>query len=84
MSKSSASFEPPFNSSTNLAIASRSSVSSRESCLSVSLPAGKIRDALNLHDHPENLGHRVYLYGDIVESYFGIAGVKNVSDFTLK
>ena len=84
LSKSSASFEPPFTSSTNLAIASRSSVVAKESCLSVSLPAGKIRDALNLHDHPENLGRRVYLYGDIVESYFGIAGVKNVSDFTLK
>ena len=84
LSRSSISFKPPFASETNIAIAARSSVVSKESCLSVSLPAGKIRDALNLCDHPENLGRRVVLRGDIVESYFGITGVKNLSDFIMK
>lgn len=84
LTRSSISFTPPFTSSTNLAIASRASADSKESCLSVSLPAGDIRDALNLVDHPENLGRRVYLNGDLVESYFGLTGIKNVSDFILK
>lgn len=84
LSQSSMSFSPPFESATNLAIAARSSVSDKSSCLAVSLPAGDVRDRLSLVAHPENVGRRVYLNGDIVESYFGLTGIKNVSDFILK
>lgn len=84
LGKSSISFSPPFASRTNIAISARSTASGREACLSVSLPSGDVRDALNLVDHPENLGRRIYLNGDIVESYFGLTGIKNVSDYVLK
>lgn len=84
LTSSSISFSPPFSSQTNMAVAARSSTDSKASCLSVALPAGKVRDALNLVSNPGNLGRRVYLKGDIVESYFGIAGIKNVSDYSLK
>ena len=84
LSRTSVSFSPPFSSGSNLAVASRSSVSSRESCIAVSVPAGDIRDVLSLAEHPENIGRRVYLKGDIVESYFGLVGVKNVTDCVLK
>ena len=84
LTKTSVSFSPPFNSDTNLAIAPRSSAGSKESCISVSLPAGEIREELNLVDHPGNIGRRVYLNGDIVESYYGLVGIKNVSDCVLK
>lgn len=83
MTSSSISFDEPFSSNTNIAIAGRTTVSDKESCLSVSLPKGSIRDALNLSDNPENLKKKVYLKGDIVESYFGIPGVKNISDYVL-
>ena len=83
LTSSSISFSTPFSSATNLAIAARSSASSKESCMSVSLPSGKIRDALNLVDRPQLLGRQVCLKGDIVESYFGIPGLKNVSDYTI-
>lgn len=84
LTRNSMSFSAPFESETNLVIAARSSVSDKASCLSVELPSGTVRDALNLRAHPGHIGHRIYLYGDIVESYFGIAGIKGVSDFILE
>ncbi|MGM9738624.1 MAG: DUF6359 domain-containing protein [Candidatus Cryptobacteroides sp.] len=84
LTSSGISFEGPFKSGTNIAIASRTSVSSKESCMSVQLPKGDVRDALNLVDNPSNLKRKVYIKGDIVEAYYGIPGIKNISDFVLK
>ena len=69
---------------THLAIAARSSVTAKASCVAVELPKGAIRDALNLVDHPDLIGSRVYLKGSIVASYFGTTGLKSVSDYVLK
>ena len=70
--------------STHLAIAARSSVTAKASCVAVELPKGSIRDALNLVDHPDLIGSRVYLKGSIVASYFGTTGLKSTSDYVLK
>ena len=80
LTSASASFEGPFNSRTNILLGPRSSTSSRSSCLSVSLPAGSIREDLNLVDNPSMLGRKVCLKGDIVESYYGIPGLRNLTD----
>lgn len=76
----------PFGSSsysaTNLAIAGRTSVSDKASCMSVELKKGALRDALNLVDHPENLGRKVFVKGDIV-TYYSVPGVKNITDWSL-
>ena len=69
---------------THLAIAARSSVTAKASCVAVELPKGSVRDALNLVDHPDLIGTRVYLKGSIVTSYFGTTGLKSVSDYVLK
>ena len=69
---------------THLAIAARSSVTAKASCVAVELPKGAVRDALNLVDHPDLVGTRVYLKGSIVASYFGTTGLKSVSDYVLK
>ncbi|MBO4633912.1 MAG: DUF4493 domain-containing protein [Bacteroidales bacterium] len=69
---------------THLAMADRSSVTDKASCLAVELPAGDVRDALNLVSHPELIGTRVYVKGEIVEKYFGTLGMKGTSDFVLK
>ena len=69
---------------THLALADRSSITSKASCLAVELPKGKVRDALNLVDHPELIGTRVYVKGDIVAGYFNTRGLKNTSDYVLK
>ena len=84
LTSSSASFDPPFSSRTNILLGSRSSSSSKSSCLSVNLPSGYIRDDLNLADNPSLLGRKVYLRGDIVEAYYGIPGLKNVTDYELR
>ena len=84
LTSSSASFEAPFSSRTNIVLGPRSSSSSRSSCLSVSLPSGEIRDELNLVDNPHLLGRKVYLKGDVVESYYGMPGLKNLVDYELK
>lgn len=84
LTSSSASFEAPFSSRTNIILGPRSSTSSRSSCLSVSLPAGEIRDDINLVDNPHLLGRKVCLKGDIVEAYYGMPGLKNLVDYELK
>ena len=84
LTSSSASFSKPFSSKTNILLGSRSSTSSKDVCLSVQLPTGSIRDELNLVDHPELLGRKVSLKGDIVEAYYGIPGIKNITDYELQ
>lgn len=78
------SFEAPFESKTNIAIASRSSVRTKNSCLSVQLSKAKIREELNLVDNPSLLGKKICLKGSIVESYFGICGIQSVSEYSIK
>lgn len=78
------SYEMPFTSKTNLALGPRSSVSTKQSCMSVALPSGKIRDALNLNENAGLLGRQIYVKGDIVAAYYGIPGIKNVTEFQLK
>ena len=69
---------------THIAIASRSSVTAKESCVAVELPKGAVRDALNLVDNPALFGRRVYVKGDLVSAYFGTTGLKSTSDYSLK
>lgn len=83
LTSASASFTAPFKSRTNIIIGPKSSTTSKASCLSVQLPAGKFRDALNLVDNSSLLGKKVYIKGDIVEAYYGVPGVKNISDYKL-
>lgn len=84
LTASSVSFDEPFESESNIAIAGRTTVYDKESCMSVQLLKGKVRDALNLVSNPSNLKRKVFLKGDIVESYFGIPGVKNVSECVIE
>lgn len=69
---------------THLALADRSSVTAKASCLAVELPKGALRDALNLVDHPELIGKRVYVKGDLVAGYFGTRGMKNTKEYVLQ
>ena len=69
---------------THLALAERASVTAKESCVAVELPKGKVRDALNLVDHPDLVGRRVSVKGNLVEKYYGTVGMKATSDFEMK
>lgn len=46
--------------------------------VAVQLPIGAVRDALNLVEHPENIGKEAKLYGSL-EKYCGVAGMKSTS-----
>ena len=70
-------------SDTNLAIAGKTSATSKAVCLSVELKKGAIRDALNLVSHPSNLGRKIFVKGDII-TYYGIPGVKNISECVME
>lgn len=83
-SKNGIKFEGPFESMTNIAIAARSSVTEKSSCVSVQLVKGEMRDALNLVDHPGLLGKKVYLKGDLQEAYYGIPGIKNLTEYSFE
>ncbi len=81
LTSASASFSAPFESKTNILLGPRSGTSSKASCLSVQLPAGEIREALNLVDNPGLLGKKVCVRGDIVAAYYGIPGMKNLTAY---
>ncbi|MBR5835839.1 MAG: DUF4493 domain-containing protein [Bacteroidales bacterium] len=83
LTSSSASFDVPFTSRTNLLLGPRSSTSSRSSCIAVSLPSGSVRDDVNLVDNQNLLGRKICIKGDLVEAYYGMPGLKNVTDYEL-
>ncbi len=82
-SKNGIRFEPPFDSMTNIALGARSTVSEKSSCVSVQLAKGEVRDALNLVTNPTLLGKKVYLKGDIEAAYYGIPGIKNITEYSI-
>ena len=83
LTSASASFSGPFESRTNLLLGPKFTTSDKGACISVQLPSGDVREMLNLVDNPELLGRRVCLKGDVVLAYYGIRGLKNVSEYIL-
>lgn len=83
LTSASANFSVPFKSESNILIGPRAKVDDKAACMSVQLPDNEVREALNLVGHPQLLGRRVRLKGDIVASYFGICGMKNTVDYVL-
>lgn len=83
LTSASASFSPPFKSKTNILLGPRSTTAERDACISVQLPDGAVREALNLVSNPDLLGKRVHIKGDIVDAYYGLPGMKNTMDYQL-
>ena len=69
---------------TNLVLATKSSCKDKSLCMSVQLAKGNVRDNLNLVDHPSLVGRQIFIKGTIVEAYYGIPGVQNISEYQLK
>ena len=66
---------------TNMLMASDSTETDWQNCISVQLPSGANRNALNLVDNPGNLYKEVCIYGTTGSKYCGVYGVKAVSEF---
>jgi len=70
-------FQPgAFTSNTNILIAESPNETTKEKIVPVQLPAGAVRNALNLIDNPGNHGEYVKIEGTL-EAYFGIPGLRN-------
>lgn len=81
LTTSSVNFDPPFEKMTNLVLAASPSVRERELCVSVELKAGRVRESLNLVEHPQLYGRQLWIRGDVVEAYYGLLGVKSISEW---
>lgn len=79
-------FTPPFTpavyddgtvatAGTNLLIADNADETNTANCMIVQLPAGDLRTALELVNHPDNHGKEVLIYGELIK-YFGTYGLK--------
>lgn len=74
----------PFRSKTHIVIASQSWQTLREKTIAVELPeTDKMRQRLNLADHPELLKRPIVVSGRVVDSYFGHPGLKYVKSYLL-
>lgn len=80
LTSSSGTFEEPFKYKTNLILGPRSSTKDRSVCIAVQIPAGTLRDRLNLVDNPSLLGQKICLHGDLVTDYFNMVGLKNLDE----
>ncbi|MBD5213291.1 MAG: hypothetical protein HDS75_00525 [Bacteroidales bacterium] len=69
-------------SNTNFLLAATATETDYTKCVPVQLPNGDVRTALSLQQHPDNLGKEVLIYGSI-EKYFGVIGVKTVTEYVL-
>ncbi len=78
--KEGARFTVPCTAASNLLLAGSSSEKDIDYIIPVQLPTGDVRNALNLVDHPENLGHEVVLCGTN-EKYFGVNAIKTVTKY---
>ncbi len=74
----------PFKSKTHIVVASQTWQTLREKTLAVELPeTDKMRQLLNLADHPELLKRPIVISGRVVDSYFGYPGLKYVKSYIL-
>ncbi|MBS2098908.1 DUF5689 domain-containing protein [Carboxylicivirga linearis] len=72
----------PFDVATNMLIAASADETNVENMVSVQLPSGSIRTALNLVDNESNLGKEVIVLGSL-EWYYGFSGVKSLTGYWL-
>lgn len=74
-------FNAPATVATNIVMASDPNEKDWTKCISVQLPSGAVRSALNLQDHPENMGAQVTIYGITGQKYCSAYGVRSVSKY---
>lgn len=66
----------------NIALAATKDETDKTKTVAIQLPVGDIRSAVNLVDHPENLGKELAICGELI-AYFGLPGVKNATAASL-
>lgn len=69
-------------SKTNLLLADSANEKDVKNCISIALPIGGVRDALNLKENPGNLGKLLTIKGDLGTNLY-IPGVKSPTEYKL-
>lgn len=82
LNASTATFTVPATVATNLLMASTPDCTDWTKCITVQLPSGGVRNALNLKDHPENLHAFVTIQGTTGSKYCSVYGVRSVQAYT--
>ena len=82
MNELSTRFTVPATVATNMVMAATPDETDWTKCISVQLPSGGVRNALNLKDHPENLHAFVTIQGTTGSKYCSVYGVRSVSAYT--
>ncbi|WP_141771587.1 DUF6359 domain-containing protein [Bacillus sp. 491mf] len=67
----------------NVAIAASPDEVNADKIMPVQLPIGELRKAVNVKDHPENMGKKVRLTGTL-DSYFSSPGLKSVTNYVFQ
>lgn len=73
-------FEGPFTVTTNVLIADNPDERDMSKIMPVQLPNNAIRTAVNLVDHPDNLGKKIKVTGDLA-AYFSVPGLRNLTGY---
>lgn len=82
MNAATARFDVPATVATNLIMAYDPDETDWTKCISVQLPSGGVRSALNLVEHPENRRARVTIQGTTGSKYCSVYGVRSVTAYT--
>lgn len=67
----------------NIAIADKQHETNVNAIFPIELPAGKIRNTLNIFENPSNMGKKIIIRGNI-EKYYSVPGLKNPKEFMFK
>jgi hypothetical protein len=76
-------FTPPFVRTTNILVADNPDEREEFRIMPVQLPIGRVREALNLAENPENLGKQVKLKGNLGAYFVPRPGLREVSGYWL-
>ncbi|MED1564135.1 endonuclease [Alkalihalobacillus alcalophilus ATCC 27647 = CGMCC 1.3604] len=74
--------EPPFTTNTNLALADSPDETDLTKMIPVQLPAGNVRNGLNLVSNPGNYQAKVQITGNL-QNYFSIPGLHSASSYQI-
>jgi hypothetical protein len=69
-------------SNANILLADSPNETDKTKCISIQLPYGTVRDALNLASNPGLLGYQVAVYGDVMK-YNTLPGIKNTTNYII-
>lgn len=75
--------EPPYDQSSYILVTSDSYEEFIRNSVQIMLPAGAIRDALNLQTNPGNLGRKIKILGQVYKDDMNFINLINITDYEL-